>query len=198
VIYPEPQLDDFVPPIAAPGSKLVLRGLGLAAVDHVQLISSHGAASVEATIVHARDDQLIVTVPKVPFENDPLFLLVRSPGGVAIMADQHMGNTPWGTDGHLHDTAVNVRPGDEIDTRDNMIVTAQEGSTVSVGDHSLALLGKGVTLQSHGKNCTIYYVAPVELAPGVSRDGMTEVPSIQVNTSMDAFRVKPAPPDSNP
>jgi hypothetical protein len=194
---PPPLLNDFVPPVAAPGSKLVLRGEGLATVDRVQLVSSHGAARVDAKIVYARDDQIIITIPKVAFENDAIFLLVHSPGGVAIMVDQHTGNTPWGTDGHLHDTAVNVRPGDEIETHDNMIITAQEGSAISVGDNSLVLLDTDVTVKNHGKNCTIYYVAPVELSPGVSRAGMTQVPSVQVNTSMDAFRVKPAPPDAD-
>jgi hypothetical protein len=52
-----------------------------------------------------------------------------------------------------------------------------------------------VTLKGHGKNCQIYYDGPIELAAGVSRKGLIEVPSLTINTDLDAFRVKPAPPD---
>jgi hypothetical protein len=192
---PPPLVDDFVPQIAAQGKPLVLRGQGLAAVNHVSLISMHGAKTIEAKVIYVRENQAIITIPKISFENDPIALLISSPGGIVVTIDQHTGATPWGTDGHLHDTAVIVRGEDEITTHNNMLLIAREGSAFSMGDNSTAFLEKNVTVKGHGKNCHIYYVGPVELAPGVSREGMTEVSSLQINEEMDAFRVKPAPPD---
>jgi hypothetical protein len=194
---PPPKLDDFVPPIVPPGKLLVLRGQGLAAVNHVSLISMRGAKTVEAKIVYTRENQAIITIPQVPFENDPIALLISSPGGIVVTIDQRTGATPWGTDGHLHDTAVIVRGEDEITTHDNMVLIAREGSAFSIGDNSTAFAEKNVTVKGHGKNCHIYYVGPIELGPGVSRQGMTEVSWLQVYEEMDAFRVKPALPDGD-
>jgi hypothetical protein len=186
---PPPILDDFV--VATSGSPLVFRGRGLAAVDHVQLISTTGAASTDAEILQKLDSQVIINVPKVPFANDDICLQISSPGGIAVMLDQHTGATPWGTDGHLHDTAVIVRSEDSISTGDNMLLVGRDGCEIAIGNNCIAYLERNVKVKAHGNNCHIYYVGSVELAPGVSREGMTEVPSLQINLDMDAFRVKP-------
>ena len=186
-MQPEPTLTDFVPPIAPPKSSLVLRGTGLALVNKVLFISSHGASSVEAKIVFAMDRQIIVTVPEVSFADYGIIIAAFSPGGVAILADQHTGATPWGIDGHLHDTVVSVQSGDEISTRDGMVVLAKSGSDITVANNCIVFMHEDVKLHSHGRGCQIYFVGPA------SRDGLTAIKALNVNFDNDAFRVKPAP-----
>lgn len=183
---PEPTLTDFVPSIQSPGKPLVLRGSGLAMVNKVLFISSHGATSVPGKIIYAVEHEVIVTVPEVSFADYGIIIAVFSPGGVSILADQHTGATPWGTDGHLHDTVVSVQPGDEISTRDGMVILAKPGSDISVTDNCVVFMHEDVKLRRHGKGCQIYAVAP-EL-----RLGVTVIKALNVNFDNDAFRVKPA------
>ena len=83
---------------------------------------------------------MIINVPKVPFPNDDICLQISSPGGIAVMLDQHTGTTPWGTDGHLHDTAVIVRSEDSISTGDNMLVVGRDGCEIAIGNNCIAYL----------------------------------------------------------
>jgi len=195
VATPPPEPHDFDPAIAPVHSQLVLRGNYLSAVKKVLLISTYGGlASAEAKIISATDGQFLVQVPNPPYLAYPYVIAAFSPAGVAVMADQHTGKTPWGADGHLHNTVVNVRQGAEISTRSAMVVFAQPDSTISIGDGCTAFLSKGVTLKARGRHCHIYYVAPLLMDATVSRDGMLEVKSISIDFSKNALRVKLALP----
>ena len=135
---------------------MVLRGENLAAVNQVLLIDSHGAAAVPAKIIFKMDRQVIVEVPGIPFADHAIDIAVLSPGGAALLIDQHTGVTPWGTDGHLHDTTIHVRASDEIQVLDHMLVLADSDTTLSLGDGCVAFIGSGSTLKSRGKKCRIY------------------------------------------
>jgi hypothetical protein len=192
VVLPAPELTAFTPQVAGKGLPVSLSGERLTGTREVQLISTAGAKSMPAKIIAAGKSRVVIRVPDVPFANDDIIIAAISPGGVAVLIDEHTGATPWGTDGHLHDTTVIAKTGDSIDTLDRMVVLAQPYSTVSVGDDSVAFLSDHCTLTAHGKNCRIYYVAPITLGDGVTRDGLIEVPSIDVQAPGSAFRVKPA------
>lgn len=192
-----PVLDDFDPPIVPPGKLLNLRGQGLKEVTRVLLISSHGAASVRATIVSKTTDLVTIVIPNVPFADYGILIAAFSPGGVAVMADQHTGATPWGTDGHLHDTVVCVQPDDSISTQDHMVVLGMPGSEVSIGNDSFAFLREDAKLKGRGDRCHIYFVGPAAPPEGISRQGLNEVPAMSINFDKDLFRVKPATADQD-
>jgi hypothetical protein len=189
-VVPAPEMTGYTATGFGKGMLAALNGDNLDRVTRVELISSAGARSADAKIVEKSKAQIVIEVPAISFEDDDIILAAFSPGGVALLIDEHTGATPWGTDGHLHDTTVIAKTGDSIDTLLRMVVLAQPSSTVSMGDNSIAFLSDHVTLAGHGKHCKIYYVAPIALAPGVSKDGLIEVPSIDVQAPGPAFRVK--------
>ena len=68
-------------------------------------------------MVDERDDQIVVKVPAVPAADHDFYLVAFTPASVAVLAEEHVGATPWGTDGDLHNTAVVVMHDDEITVR---------------------------------------------------------------------------------
>ncbi len=193
--YPAPLLTDLDPPITGPGTTLKLTGENLGLVTQVLLINSHGATFMKANIVSKQDTQLRITVPDVPFADYGIVIAAFSPGGVAILADQHtISAESYSPDSHPHDSVVSVHQGDEIFAGDRMVVLARPGADVSLGNDCIAFLNSDVRLKAVGKGCHIYFVPPAPLEPGVSRDDFVEIKALTPNFDSDAFRVKPAPP----
>jgi hypothetical protein len=193
--YPAPLLTDLDPPITGPGTTLKLTGENLSLVNKVLLINSHGATFVKANIVSKEDKQLQIRIPDVPFADYGIVIAAFSPGGVAILADQHtLSAESYSPDSHPHDSVVSVHQGDEIFAGDHMVIIARPGADVSLGNDCVAFLNSDVRLKAVGKRCHIYFVPPAPLEAGVSRDGFVEIKALTPNFDSDAFRVKPAPP----
>jgi hypothetical protein len=196
VNYPPPSLTDFDPPISGPGTTLTLHGENLGLVNRVLLISSHGAQSTRAIILSRQDKQMLIVVPPVSFADYQIVIAAFSPGGVAILADQHtLSAESYSPDSHPHDTVVSVHGGDEILAGDRMVIFARPGADVSMGNDCIAFLSEDVRLKGAGTRCHIYFVPPAPaLLDGVNRDGLKEIKALSLNFENDAFRVKPAPP----
>ena len=195
VDYPAPSLTDFDPAIAGPGSTLKLDGDNLSIVTRVLLISTHGEGSKRAIITSKSDKQLWIAVPDVSFADYGIIIAAFSPGGVAVLADQHtLSAESYGPDSHPHNSVVSVHGGDEIFAGDHMVILTRQGADVSMGNDCIAFLSDNVRLRAVGKRCHVYFVPPAPLEVGVSREGLTEIKALSLNFDNDAFRVKPAPP----
>lgn len=188
-----PLLNDLTPSIVPTGGELTLHGENLARVRSVRLLdTTDGTLSSPADVVFKSADTVRVTIPKVTSPDHSFYIVAFTPFSVAVLAEDHVGATPWGTDGHLHNTAVAVMHDDQISVLDHMIVFAQTGASVALGNNCTAFFMSDAALTSCGRNCHVYYDTSINLPDDFPPNVALRKQHVQVSFNGDAFRVKPA------
>ena len=201
-----PYISSMTPDHGNADDIITLRGNALAGIDDLILFPQHGGAAVEAAVMSTGDREMTFSVPAVEkpegFQpGDGYYVGAFGKNGAALLVDSSFHTTDHDT-GQLRQDAVHVRSSDSFTGRDHLLVFADSGATVSVGDSCVVLLQSNCTLSHYGDGCKIFYVAPLHVGGDPNADGLIPLPSVRLNVNGARMMLKPLgnpglPPDPN-